>query len=246
VGISLRLLWTIVTNFAGGLEFNQHMIPIKIHCSCGQKFAFDVEPVNGRMPSAMACPVCGREATQAANEQIRLQLARSTPAAPPKKSNTLMIVGLCIASLALLGGIGGALLWFKSRDTGTSSGQTQSSAPVRSSDPSSRQPSTAANKPAAVQRDPSFIAVGALFDRDLKTRHVEITRVLANSPAKEAGIVAGDILVSIDDEPIQELRLKEIAEMVYGPVDSKITMELISAETGKTNQVEMVRKKFHK
>jgi hypothetical protein len=28
------------------------MVPIKIQCGCGQKYAFDVEPVGGRMASS--------------------------------------------------------------------------------------------------------------------------------------------------------------------------------------------------
>jgi hypothetical protein len=55
------------------------MIPIKIQCGCGQKYAFEIEPVGGRMPSAVACPVCGTDGTAAANAVI----AQSLPAQPP-------------------------------------------------------------------------------------------------------------------------------------------------------------------
>jgi hypothetical protein len=58
------------------------MLPIKIQCGCGQKYAFDVEPVNGRMPSAVACPVCGVDGTPAANELMAQTLA-AQPADPP-------------------------------------------------------------------------------------------------------------------------------------------------------------------
>ena len=51
------------------------MIPIKIQCECGQKYAFDVEPSNGRMPSRVGCPACGADGTMAANEYIARQLA---------------------------------------------------------------------------------------------------------------------------------------------------------------------------
>jgi hypothetical protein len=40
---------------------------LKIVCGCGQKYAFDVEPVNGRMPVKVACPACGADGTEAAN-----------------------------------------------------------------------------------------------------------------------------------------------------------------------------------
>src|SRR5437867_758502 len=43
---------------------------IKVQCGCGQRYAFDVEPVEGRMPSPVACPVCGADGTSAANELI--------------------------------------------------------------------------------------------------------------------------------------------------------------------------------
>lgn len=50
------------------------MVPIKIQCDCGQKCAFEVEPVHGRMPSPISCPTCGADGTGAANESIALQL----------------------------------------------------------------------------------------------------------------------------------------------------------------------------
>jgi hypothetical protein len=60
----------------------QIVITVKIQCGCGQKYAFDVEPVNGRMSSSVACPVCGADGTDAANEIIAKSLAAQTEAAP--------------------------------------------------------------------------------------------------------------------------------------------------------------------
>ena len=53
------------------------MVAIKIECGCGQHYAFDVEPVNGRMASTVACPTCGADGTATANDII----AHSVP--PP-------------------------------------------------------------------------------------------------------------------------------------------------------------------
>ena len=57
------------------------MMTVKVQCECGQKFSFDVEPVNGVMPWTVACPSCGVDGTVAANQVIARQLA--TPAEAP-------------------------------------------------------------------------------------------------------------------------------------------------------------------
>jgi len=49
-------------------------VPVKIVCSCGQKYAFDVYPLNGCMPSPIRCPVCGVDGTAVANEIIAIAL----------------------------------------------------------------------------------------------------------------------------------------------------------------------------
>src|SRR6266404_929293 len=51
---------------------------IKIQCGCGTKYKFDVEPVNGRMPTRVQCPSCSADGTTDAN-QI---LAQKLPYAP--------------------------------------------------------------------------------------------------------------------------------------------------------------------
>jgi hypothetical protein len=47
------------------------MLELKIQCAgCGQKYKFDVEPVNGRMPWAVQCPVCKADGTETANAAL--------------------------------------------------------------------------------------------------------------------------------------------------------------------------------
>jgi hypothetical protein len=55
---------------------------LKIVCECGQKYAFDVEPVGGRMPVTVNCPACQADGTATANRQLAEQL-RSGPPPPP-------------------------------------------------------------------------------------------------------------------------------------------------------------------
>lgn len=58
------------------------MIPIKIQCGCGQRYSFEVEPINGRMPTTVTCPVCGADGTTVANEIIAQALAEQSQTAP--------------------------------------------------------------------------------------------------------------------------------------------------------------------
>jgi hypothetical protein len=59
------------------------MTSIKIECGCGQRYAFDVEPVDGRMPYTVACPICGADGTGAANEVIAQSVQHVAIAASP-------------------------------------------------------------------------------------------------------------------------------------------------------------------
>jgi septal ring factor EnvC (AmiA/AmiB activator) len=54
------------------VNLSAHSSPVlvKIVCICGQKYAFDVYPVNGQMPAPVQCPVCGRDGTAVANQII--------------------------------------------------------------------------------------------------------------------------------------------------------------------------------
>jgi hypothetical protein len=78
------------------------MIPVKIHCGCGQKYAFDIEPVCGRMPGRVACPVCGQDGTRAANEIIAYELAAelSVEKSSPAIVMIFAVIGCLVAGMA--------------------------------------------------------------------------------------------------------------------------------------------------
>ena len=54
------------------------MIPIKILCGCGQKYAFDVEPIGGRIHQAVQCPACGTDGTTTTNQLIAQHLSENS------------------------------------------------------------------------------------------------------------------------------------------------------------------------
>ena len=51
------------------------MIPIKIQCGCGQRYAFDVESGVYLLPGNIACPVCGADGTATVNAIIARSLS---------------------------------------------------------------------------------------------------------------------------------------------------------------------------
>ncbi len=78
-GLARRLeaIQTPLLERLGGMRSNgvapakfHREIPVNIYCACGQKFSFDVQPVDGRMPFPAACPACGQDGTHQANQVI--------------------------------------------------------------------------------------------------------------------------------------------------------------------------------
>ena len=50
------------------------LIPIKIQCACGQRYAFEVESDSISMSTSVACPACGADGTAAANAAVSQSL----------------------------------------------------------------------------------------------------------------------------------------------------------------------------
>src|SRR5579862_3800280 len=58
------------------------MMELKVQCDCGQKYKFDVEPVNNQMPFRVNCPICGADGTARANALLQAQAPAMAMAAP--------------------------------------------------------------------------------------------------------------------------------------------------------------------
>lgn len=78
------------------------IIPIKIICGCGQKYAFDVSPVDGRMPGPVQCPRCGTDGTAVANAIISLALGVRPASSLPAQQNAERLVATRDALAPLL------------------------------------------------------------------------------------------------------------------------------------------------
>jgi hypothetical protein len=78
------------------------MIPVKIQCTCGQRYAFEIEPFCGRMSTPVACPVCGTDGTLAANEMIAFTLSAEITRHRSSRDNVMIfaVIGCLAAGLA--------------------------------------------------------------------------------------------------------------------------------------------------
>jgi hypothetical protein len=71
-------------------QIRHRTIPVKIICACGQKYSFEVQPRDGRMPWTVACPVCQRDGTDEANRIIANLLAADPRTLPPPSLNAAL------------------------------------------------------------------------------------------------------------------------------------------------------------
>lgn len=71
-------------------QIRHRVIPIKIVCQCGQKYAFEVQPRDGKMPWLVACPVCKRDGTEEANRIIASLLAADPRTLAPPAVNAAL------------------------------------------------------------------------------------------------------------------------------------------------------------
>ena len=74
-----------------------------------------------------------------------------------------------------------------------------------------------------------------------KSGYVRVITPIDDTPAAKAGILPDDLIVRVDDEDIQKIGLHKAVEMMRGPVDSKLTIQIIRGES-EVFDVDLVRK----
>ena len=201
------------------------MMSIKLQCSCGQKFVFDVELVNGHMPTAVKCPACGRDATQAANEEIAKRAPAPPPKVAPKKRRWRWVVGICAGVLVLFLVVGGVLYWLFQPELNP-------------------RPVSVVNPPPVVTKPAEITGIGLRLYRDQDSHQYMVSRTYPNSPAAKADIPAGLILNKVDGVLAEAQDLGGLSALLRGPVGTKVTLEFIDPKTGKTNVMEITRDTF--
>jgi carboxyl-terminal processing protease len=85
----------------------------------------------------------------------------------------------------------------------------------------------------------TFKGVGILLNQ-LDNGAIEVVTPIDGSPAFKAGVQAGDIILKVNDESLENLRLTEVTKKIAGPVGSTVKL-LVRHVTGEEAELTMTR-----
>lgn len=71
------------------------------------------------------------------------------------------------------------------------------------------------------------VGSGIGVEMGLRDGYVRVLRTLPDNPAREAGILAGDIIYKVDGEEVYDLSVDEVAKKVRGETGSSVTVTVV-------------------
>lgn len=83
---------------------------------------------------------------------------------------------------------------------------------------------------------------GVGMEVGIKNKKITIIAPLENTPAQEAGVQPGDIILAIDDVSVEGLSLEEVIKLIRGPKETEVNL-LISRENWSTPQKIILKRK---
>jgi CubicO group peptidase (beta-lactamase class C family) len=86
--------------------------------------------------------------------------------------------------------------------------------------------------------------IGAALGVDKETQLLQITKVFPQSPAFNGGLSNGLLIQKINDQSTIGKTPDACAQLIRGPVGSKVRLEIINPIRNETNTVELTRQKF--
>lgn len=96
-----------------------------------------------------------------------------------------------------------------------------------------------------------YSGIGATISQDAKTKVMTIVKPFANSPAYEAGMRPGDILIGVDGENVEGQDLSEVVTRIKGPAGTVVVVTVLRDDkltdlsiTRRTIEVEYVSYKM--
>ena len=84
-----------------------------------------------------------------------------------------------------------------------------------------------------------FEGIGA--EVQIKDHHLTIVAPMDGSPAQQAGLHPGDVILKVDGQELAALPLDQAVGRILGPAGSKVTLTILDPTTGSQRDVEVVR-----
>jgi carboxyl-terminal processing protease len=87
-----------------------------------------------------------------------------------------------------------------------------------------------------------FEGIGAYVE--MKEGHVVILAPIDGSPAQQAGLHPGDIILKVAGENVAGLPIDQVVSRIVGPAGTSVTLTILTPETGQTRDITLVRAKI--
>ena len=87
-----------------------------------------------------------------------------------------------------------------------------------------------------------YDGIGAVLHQDSSSGRISVVKVYEDSPAQEAGLKAGDIILQVDDYDLSDMDLSEAISYIKG--DANTTVTIIAKRSGKKMTFEIERREI--
>ncbi len=86
-----------------------------------------------------------------------------------------------------------------------------------------------------------YTGVGLSISKGADDPAVTVVAPIADSPAEKAGIVSGDMILSVDGESVATMTVDAVAAIMKGPEGTEVALTVQKKATGKTEEIKLKR-----
>ncbi len=88
-----------------------------------------------------------------------------------------------------------------------------------------------------------YVGIGAAVTQELKTGIVRISRPYEGTPSAEAGLLPGDVLVSVDGTEVTGMDLNRVVSLIKGEEGTTVTLHIYREDKEEYSDIVVTRKK---
>lgn len=84
-----------------------------------------------------------------------------------------------------------------------------------------------------------FEGIGAYVE--MKDGHLQVVAPMDGTPAQQAGLRPGDVILRVDGEDAAGLPIDQVIGRILGPAGTQVTLTILTPDTGQTREVTLTR-----